>query len=59
MKGRPESGVYFAILGIKIFPMEEEVVQSRRRSVDRDEGPHNILIDLSADMRGKMGKDSD
>ena len=58
MEGIPENGVNLEILGITRCPTEREDGRARRRSVERDKVPHHKRVYLSANRRGKMGKDS-
>ena len=53
-----DSGFYLLILGFKRCLTEEEDVQERHSSMDRDKGRHNRWVYLSADRRKEMGKDS-
>ena len=45
--------------GLTRSPTEEEDGRERRKSIERDKGPHYRWVNLSDDRRGKMGKDSD
>ena len=59
MEGSTEIGVDLEIFGLTRFPTEEEDIQVRWVSMERDEGPHRRWVRLLADKRGEMGKDLD
>ena len=59
VEGSTEIGVDLEIFGLTRFPTEEEDIQVRWVSMERDEGPHRRWVRLLADKRGEMGKDLD